>query len=99
MVKITNFAEKRIKKDHLRPKTRFFEFAAICRSAVFSCGKEKRIGKHGKISCRMSLFCRKRKIKIMKPIAKSHCICYNDNIKSGEAFIKSPKRGNMYEEV
>ena len=63
------------------------QFAAL---APFLVEMKKRIGKHGKISCRFFLpSVEKRKIKIMKPIAKPQCICYNVSIKPQETFIES----------
>ena len=55
MVKITNFAKEVTKGDFILPKAPFLKNAAICRRFVFSCGNEKRIGKDGKISCRIFL--------------------------------------------
>jgi len=73
------------------------QFAA---SAPFLVEMQKRIGKRSKISCRFFLpSVEMRKIKIMKPIAKPYCICYNVSTKPQETFIESMKRGNVNEKV
>ena len=55
MVKITKFAGDVTKETKARQKARIFHFAELCRRAAFSWGNEKRIGKDGKISCRIFL--------------------------------------------